>query len=111
MKDGKTITKARVVAHGFEEQKNDTSMNDSQTCSKKVLRVPLTLLLSQSWSLNSIDIKSAFLQGKEINRDVYLKPPKDFARERKVRLLKKTVYGIYNASKSWDTRVKKTCWS
>ena len=106
MKDGKTITKARLVACSFEEQKNDTSMNDSPTCSKEVLRVSLTVFLSQSWSLNSIDIKSAFLYGKEINRQVYLKPPKDFAREGKVWLLKKTVYRLSDAFKCWYTRVK-----
>ena len=39
MKDGKTIAKARLFARGFEEQKNDTSMNDSPTCSKEVLQV------------------------------------------------------------------------
>ena len=66
MKDGQTVTKARLVARGFEEQKNDTSMNDSPTCSKEVLRVSLTVFLSQSWRLNSIDIKSVFLHGKEI---------------------------------------------
>ena len=81
-------------------------MNDSPICSKEVLQVSLTVFLSQSWSLNSINIKSAFLQGKEINRQVYLKPPKDFAREGKVWLLKETVYGLMDASKSWYTRVK-----
>ena len=94
MKDGKTITKARLAARGFEEQKNDTSMSDLPTCSKEVLRVSLTVFLSQSCRLNSIDIKSVFLQGKEIISWVYLKPPKDFAREGKVWLLKKTVYGL-----------------
>ena len=84
MKHGKTITKARLVACGFEKQKNDTSMNDSPTCSKEVSRVSLTVFLSQSWNLNSIDIKSASLQGKEINRQVYLKSPKDFANKGKV---------------------------
>ena len=47
-KYGKIITKARPVAHGFDEWKNDTSMNDSPTCSKKVLQVSLTIFLSQS---------------------------------------------------------------
>ena len=37
MKDGETTTKKRLVARGFEEQKNYTSMNDSPTCSKEVL--------------------------------------------------------------------------
>ena len=48
-----------------------TSMNDSPTCSKEVLQALLTVFLSQSWSLNSIDIKSAFLHSKEINRQVF----------------------------------------
>ena len=74
--------------------------------SKEILQVSLTIFLSKSWSLNSINIESAFLQGKEINRELYLKPPKDFARERKVWLLKKTVYGLSDTSKSWYTRVK-----
>ena len=46
MKDGKTITKSRLVAGGFEEQKNDTSVNDSPTSSKEVLRVSLTIFKS-----------------------------------------------------------------
>ena len=95
MKDGG----ARLVARGFEEQKNDKSMNDSPTYGKE-------LRVSQSWSLNSIEIKSAFLQRKEIIRQVYLKPPKEFAREWKVWLLKKTVYGLSDAPKSWYTKVK-----
>ena len=106
MKDGKTTTKASFAVRGFEEQKNDTSMKDSPTCSKEVLQVSLTVFLSQSWSLNSINIKSAFLEDKEINRQVYLEPPKDFAQEGKVWLLKKTVYGLLGKSKSWNTRVK-----
>ena len=65
MKDRGTITKARLVALGFEEKRNDTSMNFFPTCSKDVLRVSLTIFLSQS--LNSIDNKSAFLPSKGIN--------------------------------------------
>ena len=56
--------------------------------------------------MKSINIKSSSLQGKEINRQVYSKPPKDFAREGKVWLLKKTVYGLSDASKSWYIRIK-----
>ena len=39
VKDGKSITKARLVACGFEERKNDTSMIDLPTCSEEVLRI------------------------------------------------------------------------
>ena len=58
-----------------------TSINGLLTCSKELLRVSSTVFLSQSWSLNSIYIKSAFLQSKQINRQVCVKPPQDFVRE------------------------------
>ena len=51
-------------------------------------------LISTKWVL------SQSTRNQEINRQVYLKPPKDFARERKVWLLKKTVYGLSDASKT-----------
>ena len=51
-------------------------------------------------------VLSQSTRNQEINRQVYLKPPKDFAREGKLWLLKKTVYGQLDASKSWYTRVK-----
>ena len=87
------------MLHVVLKSRKMTSINDWPTSGKELLRRSLTVFLSQSWSLNSIDIKSAFLQGKKINMRVCVKPPKDFVRERKVWLLKKTLYGL------WDTRV------
>ena len=51
-------------------------------------------LISTKWVL------SQSTRNQEINRQVYLKPSKDFAREGKVWLLKKTVYGLSDASKT-----------
>ena len=85
MKDGKTITKARLVARGFEEQKNDTSMNDSPTCSKEVLRVSLTVLLHQSWSLNSMTLSQHSYKVK--------KSTDRFIQSHQKILLKKEKYG------------------
>ena len=87
------------MLHVVLKSRKMTSINDWPISSKELLRVSLTVFLSQSWSLNSIDIKSAFLQGNKINRHVCVKPPKDFVREGKVWLLKKTLYGL------WETRV------
>ena len=33
------------------------------------------LCSSFSWNVESIDIKSAFLQGDKIDRDIFIKPP------------------------------------
>ena len=60
------------------------------------------LYFKSKTSSNSINIKLAFFT----NRQVYLKPPKDFAQEGKVWLLKKTVYGLTDMSESWYIGVK-----
>ena len=37
----------------------------------------LAITASKGWEIKTTDIKSAFLQGKEMDREVYLKPPKE----------------------------------
>ena len=50
-------------------------------------------------------MKSAFLQGKHIDRDIFLKPPCE-AETNKIWKLNKTIYGLCDASRSWYLRVK-----
>ena len=45
-------------------------------------------------------MKAAFLQGYSIERDLYLKPPKE-AGTLNLWKLKKTVYGLCDAPRSW----------
>ena len=73
--EGLWKTKARLVARGFEEDKSSLR-SDSPTYMKESLRLLFTLSASMDWALNSIDIKAAFLQGKPIERELYLKPPR-----------------------------------
>ena len=54
---------ARLVARGFEEDSSEI-LKDSSTCTKESLRL-LKIMASNRWTCNSIDIESAFLQGKE----------------------------------------------
>ena len=42
---------------------------------RESVRIALGIITTMSWTLHSIDYKTAFLQGNAINRDVYLKPP------------------------------------
>lgn len=97
-------TKARLVARGFQENVDDLR-TDSPTCMKETMRLVLFLASSMKWKINSIDIKAAFLQGKPINRRLYLKPPKEAAAEGKLWKLKKAVYGLSDASRVWYLRV------
>ena len=103
MIDNVVSTKARLCARGFEE--NQDVCTDSTTCSRIRIRFALTIISSFSWYLNSIDIKTAILQGKEMECTVYLKPPKE-AETNKVWRLKKCVYGLADASRYWYLHLK-----
>ena len=102
--DGVMKPKARLVARGFEENVSNI-VSDSPTCSKDSLRVLLTVSCQRKWKVHSINIKTAFLQGEMINRDVYLRPPSEAACANKVWKLKKCVYGLTDASLRWYDRV------
>ena len=102
--DGVKVIKARLVARGFEEY--STIQSDSPTCSKDALRMSLSLISSFDWCCFSLDIKTAYLQGDEIKRDVWLKPPKEF-NNGKVWKLNKTVYGLNDAARAWYLTLKR----
>ena len=65
--------KACLVVWGFEEEINNSS--GSPTTSKDTMCILFALCSSFSWNVESIDIKSAFLQGDKIDRDIFIKPP------------------------------------
>ena len=93
------------MARGFEEGEDSSIRRDSPTCMKESLRLTLVTAASKGWRIESLDIKSAFLQGQKIERDVYLKPPKE-AGTNKLWKLNKTVYGLGDASRRWYLQVK-----
>ena len=98
------ITKARLVARGFEEIQD--FRKDSPTCSKEMLRVVLSLASSHGWSVNSLDVSRAFLQGDHFDRKVFLTPPKE-AQSNELWELKKCVYGLGDASRQWYLTLKR----
>ena len=71
------IPEARLVARGFEEDCLDKSEKKSPTCSKESLRTLFSVCAQNEWQLQSVDIKTAFLQGNLLNRDVYINPPRE----------------------------------
>ena len=50
--------------------------SDSPSIGKGAIRIFLSIWLSHNWIVQTTDMKSVFLQGKELKQDVYLKPPK-----------------------------------
>ena len=77
------------------------------TCSKGTMRLLLSLCAVRAWVPIVIDVTTEFLQGRPIERDVYLKPPKAaMENSNTVWKLNVTVYGLANAQKAWLETVK-----
>lgn len=65
------VPKARLVARGFEELQVSALQKDSPTCATESLRLLVAVICQRQWTLNSMDIKSAFLQGTALSRELY----------------------------------------
>ena len=103
--EGVFRTKARLVARGFEGLNLNIVRTDSPTCGRENLRLLFCIIASFDWGINTIDIRAAFLQGKPIERDVFLKPPKE-AQTDKIWKLNISVYGLCGAPTAWYLSVK-----
>jgi hypothetical protein len=101
---GNMVAKARLVARGFEDT-DHSQCTDSPTCSKDSIRMALALMASRSWDCMTLDVKTAFLQGSHLKRDIFLLPPKE-ANTNGLWKLNKAVYGLREASRKWYDRVK-----
>ena len=99
------IPKARLVVKGFEKLRKDEILKDSPTYSKENLRVMFSGIAQKIWKLNSLDIKAAFLQGENVDRELHVLPPKE-ANTDKIWLLKKSTHGLLDASRQWYKTVK-----
>ena len=97
--------RARLTARGFQEIAEFPS--DSPTIQKANIRTVLAIAAAQEWKISAIDIKSAFLQGSELEREVFVKPPKEAEQGDKLWKLNKCLYGLKDASKSWYEKVAK----
>ena len=57
-----------------------------------------------NWKLEALNVKTAFLFG-ELDKEIYMKQPEGFivkGQERKVSWLKKTIYGLKQATLQWN---------
>ena len=72
------------------------------TVSKGSMRMFLVIASSRHWTVKDTDIKFAFLQGRELRRDVYVKPPKEcVTSERNVWKLKHGLYGLKDGAREF----------
>ena len=89
-KNGEQV-KAHLVAREFEEV--EEVEKDWPTVSKSTMRILMSVAVSKGWTVKGTNIKSAFLHGKEIQRDVYINPRCEAKRPAgKLWKLKKTLW-------------------
>ena len=86
--------RARLVARGYEGK-------DPQTVGKSSMRIVLAIAVNKGWKIKTTDVKSAFVQGKELGREVYLSPPKKIKREGFIWRLKRGLYGLNDAARQF----------
>ena len=98
--------KARLVCRGFEE--NIQVQADSPTCSRETLHMLLALSATKEWKIKSGDVKNAYLQGEQLDREVFMEPPPEKNKPNTIWKLKKSVYGMNDAGRKWFFKVEAT---
>ena len=99
----KVKVKARYCLRGFKEDVKPRS--DSPTVDRMSTKILYAIAGNEGWKLESIDVTAAFLQGCELDREIYVTPPKEARMEGYLWKMKKAAYGLYDASRRWWMKV------
>jgi len=107
--DGKNAgkIKARLVVRGDQDEAEDDIPCDSPTVDRNTAKLLIAIAAIMEWSLRSVDISAAFLQGRELDRTVYILPPPEFRKPGVVWRLKKGLYGLKEAARLWFEELTK----
>src|SRR5215469_7221497 len=102
-KEGGKVCKARLVARGFLEKNENNKECEAPTCTNEGHKIVISTIKRNMWRVRSLGNKTAYLQGKIIEKEVYLQPPKKAKTD--IWKLRKAVYGLKNAARSWYNRL------
>ena len=105
--DGKVSTyKARLVAKGYSQKYGiDYDETFSPVAMLKSIRIILAIAAYYDYEIWQMDVKTAFLNG-HLQEEVYMIQPEGFVSKdpNKVCKLQKSIYGLKQASRSWNIR-------
>ena len=96
--------KARLCVKGCQEEVDPRS--DSPTAAKDSMKMFLTITANERFKMKSLDVTLTFLHGSPLERDVFVAPPEEKEKDGIIWKLKKSCYGLYNASRKWFLAVR-----
>ena len=95
------------MAKGYTQKEGiDYEETFSPVAMLKSIRILLSIAASLDYEIWQMDVKTAFLNGY-LNEDIYMSQPDGFVetgQEQKVCKLLKSIYGLKQASRSWNLR-------
>jgi hypothetical protein len=96
---------AHLVAKGYTQIPGiDYDETFSPIACFESLRLLLALAALEDWEIHQLDVKSVFLNGV-LDEEIYMEQPQGFiiaGQEDKVCRLKKAIYGLKQASRTWN---------
>ncbi|KAL5777869.1 hypothetical protein ACOSP7_010795 [Xanthoceras sorbifolium] len=101
--------KAWLVVKGYSQQHGvDYTEVFAPVARMETIRLVVACAAQRGWDIYQLDVKSAFLYG-ELNEEVFVQQPCGYIQkghEHKVYKLKKTLYGLKQASRAWYSRIE-----